>query len=220
VAPEVPSYLGALDADALQEQYAVDCMSAPLETLYLKTDDVTADDALSIRVVCPAFSLPASLLPLYLQLDRLLQETLEGSGLPRPPSEVALDAVLDYRRQDGAHLELTWDGTARISRSDAQDVTPAVTVTPALTATATLTAALRATTTTTLSASQVMSVTAALLESDLLQPGLEAFVAGESENILLVRGELGMMELAWASGQAPLAISEQLAWLDGLLETE
>jgi hypothetical protein len=210
VAPDIPGLLDELQPADLQDQYTVDCRATPVEALYfgVAENDADGEEARTIRLVCPAFSLPRALLPLYVQLDRVMQETLEGSGLPRPPSEIALDAVLDYRREDGAHLTLTWDGIARITRSASQTQTSTVTTT-------TTTAITR-----TIGATQVMSITTMLLDSGTLQPGLEAYVAAELENILLVRGDAGMLEVAWAPGQQPQAIRDGLAFLNELLEME
>ena len=199
VAPELPGLLAEVDGESLATQYIVDCPSAPFEILLLNGDTATeaaGEDGQTIRVACPAFSLPRSLLPLYVQLDALLQETLEGNGLPRPPTEVALDTVLDYRREDGAHLAVAMDGVARITDKAGETVT------------------------TTLSSSQVLSMTTALLDSGTLQPGLEAFAAAEQTNLLLVRGDQGMLEAAWPPGAAPQGIVEQVAVLDGLMALE
>ncbi len=204
-APELPALVDSLDGDELAAQYVVNCVSTPLETLYLNSaptpeaaapapGEAEGDDGQTIRVACPAFSLPQSLQPLYLQLDALLQETLAGHGLPRPPTEVALEAVLDYRREDGARLALSLDGATRITNGAGETVT------------------------TTLSSTQVMSITTALLDGGALQPGLTAFTAGELENVLLVRGSQGMMEVAWPAGEAPEAILEEVRVLDELME--
>lgn len=218
VSPALPDLLEEVEPGALQSQYIVDCMSAPIETLFLPTGAVDASDEpeQSIRIVCPAFSLPPALLPLYLELDGLLEEVLAGSGLPRPPSEVALDAMLHYLRDDGAQLELTWDGQARITYAPV--FTPTATVTATVTNTATITET--GTLTATVGVTQVMSVTEALLESGAFEPGLQAFVAGDMDNVLLVRGEQGLVELAWPSGQPPQSLGAEIGWLDELLETE
>lgn len=199
--PDLPDLLAAVEMEELEQQYVVDCISAPLETLYLwpagrdtESDETDNDEENTIRLSCPAFSLPRSLLPLYSRLDGLLEETLEGSGIPRPPSEVALEALLDYRRGDGAHLEIMFDGTARIADEAGETVT------------------------TTLGMTEVLSVTDSLLESGVLQPDLADFIEGELANLLLVRGDQGMIEAAWPQGDAPQEIVDEVEILDGLLE--
>jgi hypothetical protein len=192
LAPQLPALLTAAEEETLAQQYVVSCTSAPFETLYLNAEQ--DEEGQTILLSCPAFSLPRSLLPLYLQIDSLLQETLEGSGIPRPPSEVALDAVLDYRRDDGAHLEIALDQTATVSSESGETVT------------------------TTLSSDDVMSVTTALLESEVLQPGLQVFAAGEAPNVLLVRGTQGMVEAAWEPGEVPQAIANEVEVLDGIVD--
>lgn len=203
IAPELGALLSEAQVDSLREQYAVDCVSTPVETLYLHpnagtaAEESPADEAQRIRIICPAFSLPRSLLPLYLRLDSLLEEKLSGSGLPRPPTAIALDTVIHYQREDGVHLEVALDGSARITSAEGV-----------------------VTTTTALESSQTLSVTNALLDSEVLQPGLEAFVADELPNILLVRGEDGLLEAAWPSGALPPAIAETVRWLDQRIDLE
>ncbi len=199
-APGLAELLAETDPGALAEQYVVSCMSAPVETLFLQpgaapdSGGLLAEEGSAVRIVCPAFSLPLSLLPLYSQLDALLAETLEGSGLPRPPTGVRLQSLVDYRREDGAHLEISFDGQTRLTHSEGEVVTA------------------------TLGVDELLSMSSLLLESGALKPGLEAFVAGESPNLLLVRGEQGLLEAAWLPGQLPAAVQEAVARLDELIE--
>lgn len=195
LAPELPQLVAELEPDGLQEQYIMNCVSAPVETLYIRPAEGEGPGAGedSIALSCPAFSLPRSLLPLYTRLNTLLEETLEGSGIPRPPSEVALDAVLDYRNEEGTHVVLHFDGVAQIEDEAGETVT------------------------TTLGVTDVLSVTDSLLESGVLQPELTNFVEGDFTNILLVRGEQGMMEVAWTEGDVPVAIVDEVEILDGLV---
>ncbi|MFW6068897.1 MAG: hypothetical protein ACOC9E_04880 [Chloroflexota bacterium] len=196
LAPELPQLVAELERDELQDQYVMDCVSAPVETLYIRPAeaDVEGEQDGSISLSCPAFSLPWSLLPLYTRLNALLEETLEGSGIPRPPSEVALDAVLDYRNEVGTHLVLRFDGVAQIEDDAGEAVT------------------------TTLGITDVISITDSLLESGELQPELANFVEGDFTNILLVRGEQGMMEVAWQEDDVPQEIADEVEILEGLID--
>lgn len=200
-APDLRALVDALEGETLADQYVVSCAGAPVETLFLhgeataESGGMLADEGRAVRIACPAFSLPQALLPLYMRLDGLLEETLAGSGLPRPPSEVALSSLLDYRREDGFQLALAADGTARVADEAGETVT------------------------TTLSSSEVISLTTALLNSDVLQAGLTAFTAGELPNTLLVRGDQGLLEAAWTSGATPAAIEPLAARLNEIIET-
>lgn len=198
LAPELPQLLAELQQEELEEQYILNCVSAPLETLFIQDAEADTDSDVedAIHLSCPAFSLPRSLLPLYLRLDSLLEEVLEGSGIPRPPSEVDLSALLDYRREDGAHLALHVDGTAHIEDGAGETIT------------------------TTLGTTEVLSVTNSLLESGMLQPELTHFTEGDLPNTLLVRGDRGMMEVAWTEGDTPDEIVDEVEILERLFETE
>lgn len=197
LAPQLPQLVAELERDELAEQYVMNCVSAPVETLYIRpaeAEDVDGEQDGSISLSCPAFSLPQSLLPLYTRLNALLEETLVGSGIPRPPSEVALEAVLDYRNEEGTHLVLRFDGVAQIEDDAGETVT------------------------TTLGITDVISITDSLLESGELQPELTNFVEGDFTNILLVRGEQGMMEVAWAEEDVPQEIADEVEILEGLVD--
>jgi hypothetical protein len=195
VAPELPALLADLPLDDLQDEYVTNCPAVPVETLYLNPD-LAADEGKSITIVCPAFSLPSTLLPLYLTLDNPLQELLSGQGIPRPPLQIPLSSLLDYQRDDGARLTLLADGRALAHTADAGEVV-----------TATLTSA------------EVVSITVSLAESGVLAPGVEAYAAAEASNILLLRAAQGMMEYAWnENDEIPEALVEDLDILDALLD--
>lgn len=202
VAPALPAVLAEVDTPTLAQQYVVACAGSPMETLFLQPDasvesgGLLAGEGTVVRISCPAFSLSLSLLPLYLQLDGLMQDTLAGSGLPRPVSEVRLDAVVDYQRQDGSRLEMALNGDSWITVEEGTVVT------------------------TTLAAGDVLSVTTALAESGLFASGLEAYTASEYDNLLLVRGEEGILEAVWQNGDVPAAIEAIVTQLDELIERE
>ena len=189
VSPNLAATAAAVPLDALEESYVVDCTGVAVETLRLRPEEGEARD---VHIRCPAFSLPTTLLPLYVQVDALLQETVAEQGLPRPPLEIPLATLLDYQRGDGSRLTLLLDGTARAT-DPAGDVF-----------------------TSTVGASQVVSLTTSLHESGALAPGVEAYAAGEAANVMLVRGPEGMMEVAWDGG-APAGLEAGLEELDQLL---
>lgn len=192
-APQLPLLLADLPLQSLVERYVVECPGAPAETLFLSPTG--AEEGSTIEIGCPAFSLPRPMLPLYLEMDRLLQEVLPDGEPVRPPLEIPLATVLDYQRADDARLTVLLDGTAQATKPAGETIT------------------------TTLTSSQVLSVTTALVESDVLQPGLEAYVAGITPNILLVRGLRGMSELAWAEEDGPPeGALPQITFLDSLMD--
>lgn len=191
--PQLVPLLTELPLQSLTERYVVQCPGAPTETLFLNPTD--AEEDFTIEIGCPAFSLSRPLLPLYLEMDRLLQEVVPEEEPLRPPPEIPLATLLDYQRGDGARLSVLLDGTARAKKPGGETVT------------------------TTLTSNQVLSMTTALVESDVLQPGLEAYVAGDIANILLVRGLRGMSEVAWTEDDGPPeGALPQIRFLDSLLD--
>ena len=198
VSPDLEAAAAAVPLDLLQDSYVVECVGVAVETLLLRPDggegEGDAADGKEVRITCPAFSLPTTLLPLYVQLDALLQETTAEQGLPRPPLEIPLATLLDYRRDDGGRLTLLLDGAARATDPAGEVFTDTVEV------------------------SQVVSLTTSLRESEILTPGVEAFATGAVSNTLLVRGPQGMMEVAWED-DAPADLEPWLEELDQLLAT-
>jgi len=199
ISPNLEATAAAVPLDALQDSYAVDCVGVAVEVLMLPAGEGEEGDGpgaagKAVRIRCPAFSLPTTLLPLYVQLDALLQETVADQGLPRPPLEIPLATLLDYRRGDGSRLTLLLDGTARAMDPAGEVFTDSI------------------------GASQVVSVTTGLRESGALAPGVDALAAGEAANVLLVRGPQGMMEAAW-DGEAPAGLEPWLEEIEQLLAT-
>jgi hypothetical protein len=197
VAPGLAGLAAALPLDALADNYVVVCTGGlPLEQLLLQTAVVQR----RLNVVCPEFALPTTLLPLYLALDGLLEEALAGLDAPlRPPAAFPLNALLDYRRDlgdaDEARLTIYQGGfTAAVQGGT--------------------------TITTTLAATQVISLTAPLLASDQLSPELASFRLDSPQPDapaprvrLLVRGPAGVVDGAWTETAVAL-----LAPLDELLD--
>ncbi|MCB9423339.1 MAG: hypothetical protein H6667_26325 [Ardenticatenaceae bacterium] len=130
----------------LASDYIVDCAV----TLPVETL-IVSPDAAPIQLACPEFGLPGSLLPLYLAFDDLLAPILADLSVPRPPAAFPLRALLDYHRADETRLTIYQDGLVT-----------------AVTATETYTS--------TLGATQIVSLTTTLLDSGQLQPGLKSFL--------------------------------------------
>jgi hypothetical protein len=145
--------LAELPLDQITDRYIVDCVVEPAEILHISTTAAPLD----IVIRCPAYALPASLLPLYLQLDQILAAKLAGyEGPPRPPPDFPLAAILDYKRLDGSRLTLFQDGRVTVQSTS------------------------QALYTGTLTTTALISLTTELLASGELQPGLTTF--SEDEN--------------------------------------
>ncbi len=193
---DIRSALENLELDALAGSYETNCPGVPLESLSL----VKGTEAITIDIACPEYTLPDTLLPLYLPLDMALSAKLEAAGSvvsSRPPAGFPLTALLDYKRSDGARLTVYEDGLTL-----AQDAATAVY-------------------TTTLSSSQIISLTTPLLESGLVNPGLTTFFSEdepEGASLLLVRGPLGVLDGRWVGTET--AVIDLDALLDQLIGLE
>ena len=207
-----------LAVNTLAEEYVVTCPGTPVEQLYLNPGedagagadagaDADADtgeegtppaaqrpdgEGMEVTIVCPAFSLPTRLLSLYTRLDGLLAPIVDEAGIPAPPPEIPLETLLAYDREDGARLLLLQSGEAQALAPDGEVYTR------------------------TLALGEVISLTASLVDSEGMQPGVEAYGEGVAPNSLLVRGPEGMVEAVWADGP-PEPLEEQLEQLEQLL---
>lgn len=177
--PALLTLAQAVPLDNLQADYIVDCaVTLPVETL------LVSPEAAPIRLACPEFGLPASLLPLYLAFDELLAPILADVSVERPPAAFPLAALLDYRRADGTRLTIYQDG--RVAGVTASE-----------------------TYTTTLSATQIVSLTVTLLDGGQLQTGLKSFLptptpvltataTAEPTSVLVLRGPDAVYDGRWS----------------------
>ena len=201
--PALLAAFEALDTQALLQQYAAPCPGTPLESLLLAGREAER----LIALVCPEFALSADLQPLYVALDEALAELLASSEaiIARPPAAFPLAAVLDYQRVDNAQLTIFTDGTAVASGGSSQPIT------------------------TTLSSSQVISLTTNLLGSGSMRTGLTTFLAGEGtgatatpsspRTLLLVRGPAGVYDAQWFNTSDVPVLAELNELLNQLLLT-
>lgn len=210
VAPVIgapPALLDAFavtDAQALAQQYTAPCPGTALESLLV----AGRSSERLIALVCPEYAISTAIQPLYVALDNVLAELLAASDatLPRPPVVFPLNAVLQYNRVDGAALTLLADGTA-VALNGGQSIT------------------------TTLGTTQVISLTANLLQSGVVRTGLTTFLAPETaatitvtptpnvaQSVLLVRGPDTVYDGQWLNTANVPELAELNALLDQLLQ--
>ncbi|MCI0397344.1 MAG: hypothetical protein L0322_20735, partial [Chloroflexi bacterium] len=189
ISTTLPAAVEALAVDELAEAYTAGCEGVALETLFVST----VEGEKAIRIRCPELSLPTTLLPVYLAADALLAEKLAGQGLPRPEPLVPLEAVLQYQREDGAKLVLYYDG--RMEAVDSEEVRY----------------------TDTLTVSQVLTLTTSLLENEEMTPGATDLLAGETANLIVMRGPDGVREAGWEA-EVPSGLEDIVEELEALLE--
>lgn len=200
--PALLSAFDTTDPQALAQQYMAPCPGTAVESLLV----AGRDSERLIALVCPEYALSTTLQPLYVALDDVLAELLAGSNatLPRPPVQFPLNAVLQYNRSDRGQLTLFNDGTAA-ALSGGEPVT------------------------TTLSSSQVISLTTSLLNSGSLRTGLTTFLGPEpnvqvtptpnpARSVLLVRGPDGVYDGQWLNAAAVPELAELNALLDEILQ--
>lgn len=189
--------LAATPLEEVEDAYTAACgEGTPLEILYINPDGLGAGKA--VRVRCPNLALSSTLLPLYLQLNGLLQPLLADEGLEEPEPNVPLGTLIHYRRGDGARLTLLQDGSAVLFSGGDDPITATVSLTS-------------------VGSLDVISLTATLVESSLLRPGIETLTSTMAANYLIVRAEDGVYTAAWDEGEADEALLAALAELDALL---
>ncbi|MEZ4642926.1 MAG: hypothetical protein R3E31_09370 [Chloroflexota bacterium] len=195
--PNLAAILSQLPLDTLSSEYTTSCPGVPVETLYLNQ----GGSATEIQIACPEFTLPTTLLPLYLALNNALQPKLaQIEGPARPPAGFPLDALLDYRRQDGAQLTVYYDGLT-VARDAVNNVY-----------------------TSTLTSAEIISVTTPLLTSGVVQPGLATFFtteesdSGAAASRLLVRSVDGVYDARWTGTETAVADLDTL--LNTLIATD
>ncbi len=200
--------VAALNLQAVAQQYTAPCLGTPLESLFLAGEDVER----LIVLVCPEFSLSANLQPIYVPLHDALAELLTTSEttLERPPAAFPLTAVLDYQRIDGAQLTIFMDGTAVANIDSGQPIS------------------------TTLSSSQMISMTTNLLGSGSLHTGLTTFLPPENDegvvvatatpsaprSRLLLRGPAAVYDAQWFNTADQPVLEELNGLLNQLLSGE
>ncbi len=195
--------LPALSLDSLQAQYTVDCPLTSRENLFLnpagvagagsEATETATGPPLELSIICPGFSLPGILVPLYTGLDNALAETLAADPLTPPPLELPLDMMIDYQRADGARLTVRHNGQM-VGQEQ-----------------------LGRTFTTTLPVSTVMTLTTGMAATGRMLSGVEQYTAGELPHLLLVRGPFQMWELGWRE-LAPPDLRPFIAQLDRFLD--
>jgi hypothetical protein len=104
--------LAALQGVALADSYSDSCTDAARETLFFPGNGEVA----TVRILCPALALPAALLPLYRELESLLDQSILSAG---PPAEAfTLDTLLYYQTAAGERLRILADNEVRLERDD------------------------------------------------------------------------------------------------------
>lgn len=179
--PEPANALGAtllglsanLDKTSFSDFYVSECPQGPgVEMLYL----AGFPEAKQIRMTCPELNLPTELLPLYKAVDNLADSTLglqELAAQEAPEKLVPLNALLDYEREDGWRLTVFDDGTAVVIDDMEIAYTSTLTVT------------------------NVISLTTALAARGVVQPGTDLLTGEDWQNKVFLRGTDGVYEAVW-----------------------
>jgi hypothetical protein len=203
----VADILANLPVEQLTDNYSVECLVEPAETLRI----VTNGEPFDIAIRCPSYTLPTTLLPLYTALDAITAAKLAAyDGPPRPPAGFPLDAVVDYHRLDDQRLTVFADGRLTIQNSNQIIYTG------------------------TLTSTSPVSLTNNLIASGQVQLGLATFMSDPSgaaegtpvatetaaspTSLLLVRGSQGVYDGKFTVVDVP-ALAELNALIDAFAET-
>ncbi len=150
------------------------------------------DRAQLIDVRCPELYLPGQLAPIYSLLSDAVVAELAGGDVSPPDLPMTLDTIVYFGRTDGASLTVSSEG--QLDAIDAEGASYTVTLTT----------------------TETLSLTSVLLDSSLLSPGPSALFDEEPGNIILIRANDSVYELAWSEqDEIPAALIE--LW-DGLFE--
>jgi hypothetical protein len=134
-----------------------------------------------VDVRCPEMYLPSQLVPVYSILSDAVAPRLKGSEVTPPVLPMSLNTMVLFRRDDGATLSLFQSG--RLTAIDPSGVSYTLTMT----------------------STEALSLTAALLDNDLLEPGPEAIFAEDPGNVILVRAHDAVYEVSWREQTAALS---------------
>lgn len=150
--------------------YAAACPDyAGIETLFV----TSGNTGRYIELFCPELSLPTTLLPLYLSLDAKTVGFMEPANQESYEPPFPQETLLYFRDAEGSELTLFYDGRTFVSDKNGIVLSDTITMT------------------------LVVSLTTGLLDSEVMQPGVESFLEGVSGNSLVVRGSEGLYEYAW-----------------------
>ncbi len=121
----------------LADSYGSRCLDYPDDTLFI----AEAVGSHLVTIQCPDLALPATLLPLYEQLEPLLAAAAGDTSLAAPPLPLPQPAILFYQRADGSSVTLFSTGRLEIGGILAENVVQTVEAETMLTVTATISAA-------------------------------------------------------------------------------
>lgn len=170
----------------LADTYSATCEDAARETIFIGGDDEVG----TIRIVCPAHSLPAHMVPLYLELQALLGDVVAGAEPPARP--FSLTTLLYYQSADDERLVISYANQVEVESGG--EIYSG-----------------------TLSASQVISLTTGLETSARLTLAVDdVLAAGPGANGLIVRGSSGVSGVTWR-GAPPEEVADFVLALELLM---
>jgi hypothetical protein len=150
--------------------YAAACPDkAGVETLFV----TSGNTGRYIDLFCPELALPTTLLPLYLSLDAKTVGIMEPADQESYKPPLPQETLIYFRNAEGLELTVYYDG--RTFATDSGGIVFSNTMTMTL----------------------AISLTTSLLESGVMQQGVEDFLEGSAKNILIIRGPDGLYEQTW-----------------------
>lgn len=192
---------------AIPDQATIDQFSAELskfDGVDLSTkcpnfpNEVIVFDGAAINLRCPELSLAQSLIEPYSVASELSQSLLaDPRNLEIPATSLPFDSVLYYERRDGSTLTIFKDGavTATFPVSSTEPITGTETITPTILPPDIVISSIPE--------REIEPLLIPLLASDVIPRGVTASISLEQtefEELVLIRGNDGVYEFAWADG--------------------
>ncbi|MEM7799722.1 MAG: hypothetical protein AAF633_11075 [Chloroflexota bacterium] len=179
--------------DLLESDYLTACQNFPIETVYYNGEQ--------FRTQCPELALPTTLILPYEQITLISDLLLaDERNLDLPTTSLPLNARIYYERQDGGSLTLFDDGLVITDTGTGERIT------------------------TTIPTREIAPLIDPMIQSGVIPRGVEVSIQApplegepaEFEELILIRGDLGVYELAW-SDQAGQALVPGIVVVDLLL---
>lgn len=185
--------------DPLEPVFDADCANFPIETVRFREKWV--------EVRCPELALPTLLVPSYETASALsAPQLLDERNLIIPSTVLPLNSVIFFERSDGANLTLYEDGLVVTLSAAGETVT------------------------TTIPAREIEPLIEPMVSSEIIPRGVTVSIASteqngelsvdeeaEYEELILIRGSLGVYEFAWTD-RVGQTLVPGIAVLDLLLE--
>lgn len=191
--PELLSAVSFILDTEFQSQYAAVCDGVPIETMLL---DFPQTEPQWIGIACPAYALPIDLVPLYAQLDALMNASIQGA-LPIPETGLPLTALLQYQPEPPTKLTIQSNGIVTVLAATGELITSTITL------------------------DDYEALTRPFFEEEIVKLGLTTFSdSSDHDTHLLIRGAEGVYDASWPQSSGVTELEAINALVETLLANE